>query len=149
LEGHIVAETYSVELWTKVNKAGLITLNFADFFSGWDYYVHPAPPCTCDPEWNLEEQDVWLGEIHFWVTECYTPVLSIADFGPSMTVGMTRSHGKIAQGWTKLGYSLETTSYGSEAVIFSDNTEMDKHTFSGIAIYRPSRRTDLRSLIGG
>ena len=92
------------------------------FFNGWREY-NPECNGSCD-----NKPEIWRGTIDFWVSACYTPVITvhnwddynhelepvITDYFPSQPIG------RVTKGWTKIGYSLNsatTRSNGSGILI--------------------------------
>ena len=70
-------DTYAIEMWTKVNIGDATLAVFDAYLSvPWLYY---DPPCNCT-EYNHEEENVWKGKVDFWISDCFTPVITLHDF---------------------------------------------------------------------
>jgi hypothetical protein len=80
--------------------AGSLSVMDAYFFQGWDHY---SPPCDCQPH---EEPKTFCGKLDFWISDCFTPVLTIHNFDALKTKDMTNSHFRIDRGWISIGYSF-------------------------------------------
>lgn len=50
------------------------------------------------------------------------------------------------QGWTKIGFSFETTNYGSEVVIFGADANIHTETISGIAVWKSAEPSYFHSI---
>ena len=111
------SQSHSIELWAKTELGGAsLAVTDAHFFSGWEHY---DPPCDCQPH---NEPGTFCGRLDFWISDCFTPVLTVHNFDDVSMIDMTDSHFRIDRGWTKVGYSISGTSDGSHVSIYHDDS---------------------------
>jgi len=108
-------------MWVKAEEgAGTLFSEDATFFHGWDSY---DPPCDCQPH---DEPQTFCGKLDFWISDCFTPVLTIHNFDDLSTVDMTHSAFRINRGWTRVGYSLSAhDDIGTDTAIYHNNGVVD------------------------
>ena len=111
--------THAIELWTKVEVGGgSLAVMDAYFFYGMEFAF--SPPDNCLP---YDEPQNFLGKLDFWISDCYTPVLTVHNDTfpfPTMSGPSTR----IERGWTKLGYAIQGTGEGSQVTIYENDDEI-------------------------
>lgn len=100
-----LADEHTVELWTKVEiGGGSLSVFDAYLFPGYDSYGDDIP-CACT-EYDYEADNVFCGKVDFWVSDCYTPVLTLQSMDMDHSSSMTGTHEVLNRGWGKVGYSI-------------------------------------------
>jgi len=88
-------------MWIKAEEgAGSLSVFDAYFYQGWAHY---DPPCDCQPH---DEPATFCGKIDFWISDCFTPVVSVHNFDALWSKDMTNTHFRIDRGWTSMGYAI-------------------------------------------
>lgn len=118
-------------MWIKAEEgAGTLSSIDATFHNGWDWY---DPPCDCQPH---DEPYTFCGKLDFWISDCFTPVLTIHNFDDLSSHDATESSFRINRGWTRVGYSLSAhDGDGTDTVIYHNNVAVDYDFLYG-AIYK-------------
>jgi len=139
LHNFVPSDTFSIEMWVKAEIGGGTLAIFDSYiFPGWTAY---DPDCECTDEDPIGDL-VSCGKLEFWISDCYTPVLTFHDFDMQderVNYGVDMSHGlaRVDRGWSRVGFSIMCYYYGSEVIFYSNdmmihNEDMNYTIFKAI-----------------
>ena len=124
-------------MWTKAEVGGgTLSLIDAFGFRGWDNY---NPDCQCDQD-PLNTLDIVKGKLEFWLSDCYTPVVTFHDFDhlssrhSGSTFG-THTLQKADRGWSNIAYSITGLGDGSYVDLFLNGYHVHSEHIN-IVIYK-------------